>query len=270
MSIHSVNVHELLLSAPLELPLRLRLAQGRFGAKRSNTPSGRAHDSVDLHAPIGSNVYPVISGRVVDARDEDDGRERGNGIITVFHHLPGGPGYLSRYNHLQRIDVSVGEFVEIGDQLGTVGVPESVDWEPHLHLTLRHVVSNDLGGLSTDALRRELRRDSRSMPVDPTRALYRWELEEYDNNPDTDLHFTPRRKTRQISEIIRQHIRYFRVRLDDLDGDFLVPHYQPSADETSMVETLRQAHMHAREVVIGWRDSPFWENKQLIAQTSVF
>lgn len=268
MPLNVSALHEIPLAPPLYLPLKLRLPQGRFGAKRSSPSPARFHTGVDLHAAIGSLVFPVYGGRVVDARGLSEGREAGDGIVRVFHQ-PSGTGYISTYIHLQEVLVTLGDWVEVGDQLGKVGVPASKSWEPHLHFELRHIIAEDLSGLSTTDLNKSLTRLSRTMAIDPTRLLYHWELENYQNANGVDREVTPRAQVSQIAEMISQHIRYFRVRLSGVDGNFHVPLYKPLPDELSLVETIRSAYLSKQAVIITWRRSDFFENKQLITEVRV-
>lgn len=269
MSINVNIIQPLPFAPPLKLPLKLRLPQGRFGAMRNSPQPGRFHTGVDLHAPIGTPVYPVYGGIVIDARGDAEGRTPGNGIVTVFHQPASNDGYITQYIHLKTVSVNVNDFIEVGTQLGTVGVPDDETWEPHLHFELRHTVTADLNSLSATDRNKELKRSSRSIAVDPTRQLYHWELEHYQNNNNTDRNSTGLHSISEIGDLVSQHIRYFRIRLDGVNGDFFIPLYEPTHDELSLVETLRLAFSSKKKVNLAWRKSHFFEDKQVIAEVRI-
>ena len=269
----NINISQSLpLSPPLELPIRLRLPQGRFGAQRKTPHPTRFHTGVDLHAPIGTKVFPAYGGIVIDARSTSDGREAGDGIIKVLHQPATSEGYITTYAHLDTVSVNVNTFVEIGDELGEVGVSASEQWEPHLHFELRYVALDGMTGLSDTSRNNELRRSSRTMPIDPTRQLYHWELEHYKNENTDSIDgrkVTEKKKIIQIAEITHQHTRYFRVRLKDIKGNFFIPIYNPSADETSLIETLKSSYFFDKPVELAWRVSHFFEEKRVIVEIRI-
>lgn len=86
------------------------------------------HLGIDLAAPIGTPVVSSGSGRVAFAGDR---------IITgksvVIEHLP---GLFGLYYHLDSIAVQVGQVVQGGDLIGTVGMT-GLATGPHLHWEFR-------------------------------------------------------------------------------------------------------------------------------------
>lgn len=84
----------------------------------------RPHTAVDISADYGSPVVAAGAGRVTFA-----GSKAGYGRIVELDH---GDGYESRYAHLGRITVRVGEQVRRGDTLGEVGVSGTATG-PNLH-----------------------------------------------------------------------------------------------------------------------------------------
>ena len=86
-----------------------------FGAQRilNGTPK-RPHYGVDLAAPAGTPIRAPADA-VVTLADEDLYFE---GAMIVLDH---GQGFLSKYLHGSRIDVSPGQRVERGDVIGAVG-----------------------------------------------------------------------------------------------------------------------------------------------------
>jgi hypothetical protein len=86
------------------------------------------HAGIDLPSPKGTPVYPVLPGEVVET-DHWTGTGSGAGnAVTVKHADTLATSYL----HLDRIDVSVGDWVNSGDPVGTVGSTGAS--YNHLHL----------------------------------------------------------------------------------------------------------------------------------------
>lgn len=86
-----------------------------FGAQRIlNGIEKRPHYGVDMAAPAGTPITAPASGYVSLA--EDDMYFEGS-LIMIDH----GQGLISYYLHMQDVDVEAGQWVETGDQIGTVG-----------------------------------------------------------------------------------------------------------------------------------------------------
>jgi septal ring factor EnvC (AmiA/AmiB activator) len=125
---------------PLPVTGRIEAGFGRVVDPRFNTVT--QHPGLDIRAPEGAPVRAVADGRVVHA-----GWFRGYGNIVIVDH---GDGYHTLVAHLGAMRTAVGEEVEAGDVLGTVG---------------------DTGSLKGAFLYFELR--ERQRPVDPTPWLRR-------------------------------------------------------------------------------------------------
>jgi hypothetical protein len=119
---------------------------------RSRTYDG--HDGIDLavrdRAVMAQGVPVVATARGIVRRMRDGmadrglsdaasreaiaGQECGNGV--VIEH---GEGWETQYCHLQQgsVRVTVGQFVESGQQLGNIGLSGKTEF-PHVHLTVRH------------------------------------------------------------------------------------------------------------------------------------
>jgi murein DD-endopeptidase MepM/ murein hydrolase activator NlpD len=123
--------------SPIRLawPLTAPLGDG-FGPR-----GNRFHAGIDLPAPSGTPVAAAGSGRVVFAGTSGSGWGR---MVLVAH----GTGVRTRYAHLSRILVHVGERVGTGAIVGQVGsTGESTG--PHLHfeVLLRGANVNPLSAL---------------------------------------------------------------------------------------------------------------------------
>lgn len=85
---------------------------------------GRMHEGIDLGANYGSDVVAVAGGTVVDT-----GWDGGYGMQIQVSH---GGGLVTRYAHLSKIYVDVGESVDRGETIGLVGSTGN-STGPHLH-----------------------------------------------------------------------------------------------------------------------------------------
>lgn len=112
----------------------LRPVQGaRLGSAFGNRidPFNRRlafHSGVDFALPSGSEVRAAAGGRVRSA-----GRRAGYGNLLVIDH---GNGLTTRYAHLSRIEVKVGELVTPGQRVATVG-STGRSTGPHLHFEVK-------------------------------------------------------------------------------------------------------------------------------------
>ena len=83
------------------------------------------HDGLDLAAREGSKVYSTGKGVVVSVSND----VRGYGKQVVVDH---GYGYKTRYAHLSKFLVHVGDTVSRGTEVGLVG-NTGQSTGPHLH-----------------------------------------------------------------------------------------------------------------------------------------
>jgi septal ring factor EnvC (AmiA/AmiB activator) len=109
-------------------------ARNRFGRDRDGGPL-KWHGLM-IAASEGSTVSAIHHGRVVFAD-----WFRGSGLLRILDH---GAGYRSLYGHNQSLLREVGEWVDVGDAIGTVG---------------------NSGGRQRTALYFEIRKDGK--PTDP-------------------------------------------------------------------------------------------------------
>jgi peptidoglycan hydrolase-like protein with peptidoglycan-binding domain len=118
-------LHRPLPRSPLALawPLRGPLGDG-FGPRGS-----RFHAGVDVLAPTGAPVTAAARGRIVFAGYATGGW----GFLVEIQHTS---GVTTRYAHLSRILVRVGEWVPSGRRIGLVGATGRATG-PHLHFEVR-------------------------------------------------------------------------------------------------------------------------------------
>ncbi|OKH28034.1 peptidase [Chroogloeocystis siderophila 5.2 s.c.1] len=113
------------------LPTKATVAMGYGWQINPNTNEVVFHSGVDLLAPTGTSVQAVAAGTVAFA-----GEQGSYGNLVVVNHVG---GRQTRYAHLQKINVTTGQSVQLGQALGTVGTTgEPTSTEPHLHFEVRY------------------------------------------------------------------------------------------------------------------------------------
>ncbi|MCP9205629.1 M23 family metallopeptidase [Streptomyces sp. NEAU-Y11] len=90
--------------------------------------SSGSHTGIDFHAASGTSVHAVGSGEVVEA---GWGGSYGNNIVIKMKD-----GTYTQYGHLSSLNVSVGQQVTPGQQIGLSGATGNVTG-PHLHFEAR-------------------------------------------------------------------------------------------------------------------------------------
>ena len=98
-----------------------------FGVKNANIEEVPAHDGIDYIAEEGTPVLAAADGKV---RSAEFSASRGNYI--VIDHTD---GFSTVYACLKEMQVSVGDEMKAGTQIGTVG-STGMSTGPHLHLEL--------------------------------------------------------------------------------------------------------------------------------------
>lgn len=114
-----------------------------FGMVRRNTDgSPRPHQGWDFYAEEGTYCYSVSKGTVAYAADRG---ALGNLIVISI----GNTGYYAAYAHMSRMDVSVGDTVELGQIIGLTGntgnASTMTGLNEHLHFEIRDQVITGLG-----------------------------------------------------------------------------------------------------------------------------
>jgi len=84
------------------------------------------HTGVDWIAPIGTEIYATADGIVLET---DTANKRGFGYTILLHHSD---ELCTRYAHLSRFAIKVGEHVKKGQVIGYVG-NTGKSTAPHLH-----------------------------------------------------------------------------------------------------------------------------------------
>ncbi len=116
--------------APFANPVKdaFRFTSG-YGYRRDPKTGGRRmHGGVDFAGPVGTPIFSTADGVVVHA-----GWESGYGrLVKIKHDF----GIETRFGHLSRISVNVGQRVSRGDRIGDMGASGRVTG-PHLHYEVR-------------------------------------------------------------------------------------------------------------------------------------
>ncbi len=98
----------------------------------------RPHEGIDITAAYGTVIIAPAAGRVVKV-----GWENGYGLAVLVDH---GYGVQTRYAHMSRTAVSIGQNLRRGDRIGYVG-STGLSTGPHLHYEVL------VNGRATDPLR---------------------------------------------------------------------------------------------------------------------
>ncbi|NJO14161.1 MAG: M23 family metallopeptidase [Rhizobiales bacterium] len=114
---------------PQVVPASVQSITSGFGYRRDPfNGRGAMHAGIDFKGAIGSPIFAAADGRVTFA-----GRKSGYGNAIEITH---GNGMLTRYAHLSRIGVKVGQQVDAGATIGGLG-STGRSTGPHLHFEVR-------------------------------------------------------------------------------------------------------------------------------------
>ena len=91
--------------------------------------NGKKHDGIDIAASEGSPVFAAQKGEVI----YNDSGIRGYGNIVMLKHTE---GFITVYAHNKENLVKVGEIVEKGGVIATMGGTGNASG-PHLHFEIR-------------------------------------------------------------------------------------------------------------------------------------
>lgn len=107
------------------IPVKGRIS-GVYGSQRIlNSKPRSPHKGIDIAAPLGTDIVAPSSG--VIKLSEDDMFFTGKTVV-----MDHGLGLISIFAHLEDINVSVGDKINRGEKLGTVGMTGRASG-PHLH-----------------------------------------------------------------------------------------------------------------------------------------
>ncbi len=110
-----------------------------FGMRRSPFGRGRAfHKGLDISGRIGTRIVATAEGAI-----KQSGYDGAYGISVEIDH---GRGIVTKYAHLQRSNVKMGQWVRRGDVIGFLGKTGRVTG-PHLHYEVR------VGGVPTNPMK---------------------------------------------------------------------------------------------------------------------
>jgi murein DD-endopeptidase MepM/ murein hydrolase activator NlpD len=109
-----------------------------FGAHRNGidrAECGEGHCGVDLDGPRGRPLVAVSAGVLVVVERRERG---GDGLSGRFVRIQHGDGTLTSYMHMDEVDadLQVGDHVEQGQYLGTLGSTAVSRSVPHVHFAL--------------------------------------------------------------------------------------------------------------------------------------
>ncbi len=114
---------------PQVVPASVQNITSGFGYRRDPfNGRGAMHAGIDFKGAMGSPIFAAADGRVTFA-----GRKSGYGNAIEITH---GNGMLTRYAHLSRIGVKVGQPVAAGATIGGLG-STGRSTGPHLHFEVR-------------------------------------------------------------------------------------------------------------------------------------
>ncbi|MTI22440.1 M23 family peptidase [Fulvivirga sp. RKSG066] len=113
---------------PIDNPDLTRLSSG-YGMRINPFHKGRVkHEGVDFAAPRGTPVYATGNGEVTFTKDNST-LETGYGNYIEIDH---GFGYVTKYAHLDGLNVKKGDLVTRGQVIGYVG-SSGGSVAPHVH-----------------------------------------------------------------------------------------------------------------------------------------
>jgi murein DD-endopeptidase MepM/ murein hydrolase activator NlpD len=123
----------------------------RFGARRDGIlrdECGAGHCGVDLDGPRGQPMVAVAAGKVVRVEHSELGRDGRSGRYVRIEH---NDGTLTAYMHLDTIaeGMSVGDRVDAGQYIGTLGATAIFSSRPHCHFSLELPLDAGMHGDNT-------------------------------------------------------------------------------------------------------------------------
>jgi murein DD-endopeptidase MepM/ murein hydrolase activator NlpD len=127
---HVERLTRTLATVPVRKPVEGELDESSGFGVRTDPFLGRPamHTGIDFRGDSGDPVHATAAGTVVEA-----GWSGGYGRMVEIDH---GSGFSTRYGHLSKINVKVGQSVKIGQVIGEIG-STGRSTGPHLHYETR-------------------------------------------------------------------------------------------------------------------------------------
>jgi murein DD-endopeptidase MepM/ murein hydrolase activator NlpD len=127
---HVDRLTRTLAMVPVRKPIEGELDESSGFGVRSDPFLGRAamHTGLDFRGDTGDPVHATAAGTVAEA-----GWSGGYGRMIEIDH---GGGFSTRYGHLSKINVKVGQSIKIGQVIGEIG-STGRSTGPHLHYETR-------------------------------------------------------------------------------------------------------------------------------------
>ncbi len=123
------NVRATAIRMPFANPAPGREITSRFGNRPDPFFGGLAmHAGIDFRSPVGGEIHATGSGKVVNA-----GPSGGYGNMVEIDH---GLGFSTRFGHMSKILVKVGDEISAGDVIGYSG-NTGRSTGPHIHYEVR-------------------------------------------------------------------------------------------------------------------------------------
>ncbi len=123
------SMERALAGIPTSMPAAVMMMTSNFGYRRDPfTGAGAMHAGLDFRGPIGTPILAAADGVVSYAAVKG-----GYGNCVEITHAN---GLVTRYGHLSRINVSVGQQVQRGVQIANMG-STGRSTGPHLHFEVR-------------------------------------------------------------------------------------------------------------------------------------
>lgn len=88
------------------------------------------HYGIDFSAPIGTPIYATGDGKILKVKSSPGGYGK---QVEIDH----GFGYVTKYAHMNQIDVKIGQKIKRGEPIGQVG-NSGTSTGPHLHYEVIH------------------------------------------------------------------------------------------------------------------------------------
>lgn len=237
MDLNKDNARYGLLS-PYQMQLRLTDGEGLFGTRRSSGDHIHGHNGIDLLAPVGTKIYAASDGIVKEVSTKN----------ILIQHDNAGFNYLTFYSHLQNVLVSVGSSVFCGQPIGEVGLFDGK--EDHLHFEVRYPFDNAAPSRIN------------SLTVDPTFAMYHWEIKAFSNTASM-RYLKDKVIITSLEEVIRgRQLRFLLCKVESEAKDLYLPLQTGLPEDDSLAETIKQAFFSGKKVQIVWRESLFFSKIQ--------